>query len=281
MATTLDTTVNGMKLADSPMSPSIGPGTALLGKTLVSKLAEVMSAVAFVPKRGHNTFHGYDYATEADIVAAIRMELAQRSIVLLPGVSKWTREPVGEKGSVLTHLDMTFTFFDGETGEELTRPWLGAGTDKEDKGAYKAMTGGEKYFLLKTFLMPTGDDPEQETKQERGGRQRRQGRRDMAARDGVQNDTSVGNEGTSAARASGSTDHAFIDGDQQRQLIDAAKRAGWTKDVLQAYVRHTYGAWSRMPAVDFHAVLAQLSQPPEALATHGDRQQMASSEVRP
>jgi hypothetical protein len=27
------------------------------------------------------------------------------------------------------------------------------------------MTGGEKYFLLKTFLIPTGDDPEQETPQ--------------------------------------------------------------------------------------------------------------------
>jgi hypothetical protein len=133
-----------------------------MSKALAGKLAEVMASVDRIPKNGRNTFHNYDYATEADIVSAIRLELAQRSVVLLPAVTGSTREPVGEKGQVLTHLSMEFTFFDGESGESITRPWLGAGTDKEDKGAYKAMTGGEKYFLLKTFLIPTGDDPEAE-----------------------------------------------------------------------------------------------------------------------
>lgn len=129
---------------------------------LVAKLAEVMAAVERVPKRGRNDFHKYDYATEADIAATIRQELASRAVMLIPSVEGMTREAVGEKGSVLTTLKMTFTFMDGESGETLTRPWIGAGTDKEDKGAYKAMTGGEKYFLLKTFLMPTGDDPERD-----------------------------------------------------------------------------------------------------------------------
>lgn len=130
-------------------------------QSLVMKLAAVMAAVERIPKRGRNDFHNYDYATEADIVSAIRQELAQRHVMLLPAITGSEREKVGEKGSVLTHLRMEFTFLDGESGETLTRPWLGAGTDKEDKGAYKAMTGGEKYFLLKTFLIPTGDDPEQ------------------------------------------------------------------------------------------------------------------------
>jgi len=131
-------------------------------KTLVTKLAEVMAAVERVPKRGRNDFHGYDYATEADIAGVIRKELADRKVMLIPSVESADRVPVGDKGSVLTTLAMSFTFLDGESGEELTRKWAGAGTDKEDKGLYKAMTGGEKYFLLKTFLMPTGDDPERE-----------------------------------------------------------------------------------------------------------------------
>lgn len=131
-------------------------------RSLAKKMAEVMAAVNRIPKRGRNEFHKYDYATEADIVEAIRGELAQRHVILLPAITGKTRTPVGEKGSVLTELDMAFTFLDGDSGEELTRAWLGAGTDKEDKGAYKAMTGGEKYFLLKTFLIPTGDDPETE-----------------------------------------------------------------------------------------------------------------------
>lgn len=138
----------------------VANGTA--GKSLVMKLAEVMAAVERIPKRGRNDFHGYDYATEADIAATIRMELASRHVMLIPGAGAFHRDPVGEKGSVLTTLAMTFTFYDGESGESIERPWFGAGTDKEDKGLYKAFTGGEKYFLLKTFLMPTGDDPERE-----------------------------------------------------------------------------------------------------------------------
>lgn len=130
---------------------------------LIKKLAEVMKAVERIPKSGHNNFHNYDYATEADIVAAVRQLLAERNVMLIPAIVGRERESVGDKGSVLTQLDMTFTFFDGDSGEEKTFSWLGAGTDKEDKGAYKAMTGGEKYFLLKTFLIPTGDDPEAET----------------------------------------------------------------------------------------------------------------------
>ena len=129
-------------------------------RSLVRKLAEVMAAVERIPKRGRNSFHNYDYATEGDIAATVRNELAKRHVMLIPAITGMQRDPVGEKGQVLTTLTMEFTFLDGETGETLVRPWLGAGTDKEDKGAYKAMTGGEKYFLLKTFLMPTGDDPE-------------------------------------------------------------------------------------------------------------------------
>lgn len=139
------------------------PGT-VAPKSLVAKLAEVMAAVERIPKRGRNDFHKYDYATEADIVATVRQELAARQVMLIPAVEAVTRDPVGEKGSVLTTLVMSFTFLDGESSESITRPWLGCGSDKDDKGIYKAMTGGEKYFLLKTFLMPTGDDPEADDK---------------------------------------------------------------------------------------------------------------------
>lgn len=128
--------------------------------SLVKKLVEIMGEVERIPKRGFNTFHQYAYATEADIAEALRSEMAKRGVLLLPSITGETRHPVGEKGSVLTVLEMEMEFFDSETGETIKKPWRGYGTDKEDKGGYKAMTGGEKYFLLKSFLMPTGDDPE-------------------------------------------------------------------------------------------------------------------------
>jgi hypothetical protein len=136
-------------------------------RNLAKKLVEIMAAVKRIPKNGWNEFHKYHYAMEADIVEALRDELAQRNVLLLPAITGRSREAVGEKGQVVTHIEMEFTFIDADTGEAITRPWLGAGADKEDKGAYKAMTGGEKTFLLKTFMIPTGDDPEAEEVQQK------------------------------------------------------------------------------------------------------------------
>jgi hypothetical protein len=68
-----------------------------------------------------------------------------------------------EKGENITRLKLTMGFIDGETGEkESFGPFFAEGADKSDKGSYKAMTGAVKYALLKTFLIPTGDDPEVE-----------------------------------------------------------------------------------------------------------------------
>jgi hypothetical protein len=131
---------------------------------LWAKLADVMHAIGRVPKRGRNDFHGYDYATEADVVEAVRSELAMRKVILLPEISEERREIIGQtkagRDVCLTTLDMTFQFLDGESGETIVKRWRGWGIDESDKGGYKALTGAEKYFLLKTFLLPTGDDPE-------------------------------------------------------------------------------------------------------------------------
>jgi hypothetical protein len=133
---------------------------------LVKKLAEVMLAVERVAKRGTNDFHGYDYATEADVAEAIRTELADRHVVLIPEVTSIEHIPLPRPGNktpkFLTHIMGSFTFMDGETGEMIQRSFAGSGVDTDDKGLYKAMTGAEKYFLLKSFMIPTGDDPERD-----------------------------------------------------------------------------------------------------------------------
>jgi hypothetical protein len=128
--------------------------------TLAQKLAHVMGVVDRIPKRGRNEFHKYDYAAEADIVDAVRGELATVGVAFVPQVDSLTREACGEKGAYLTTIALTIRLIDGESGETLTVRWLGCGVDNQDKGLYKALTGAVKYFLLKTFLIPTGDDPE-------------------------------------------------------------------------------------------------------------------------
>jgi hypothetical protein len=132
-------------------------------KKLVQKLAEVMKEVKYIQKRGYNAFHKYKYATEADVAEKVREALAERSIVMIPSLtSHSTREHITSKGNreYITTVVMEFRFIDGETGETITFSMIGEGQDAGDKGPYKAMTGAQKYALMKTFMIPTGDDPE-------------------------------------------------------------------------------------------------------------------------
>jgi len=138
---------------------------------LYKKLAEVMGEVGRVAKNGKNTFHKYDYVTEADLVDAVRSKLADRNVILIPsveGVEERTITTDRGKASTVTTVRVAFTFCDGDTGATHRAEWAGAGDDSADKGIYKAYTGALKYFLMKSFLIATGDDPENDSRQSPG-----------------------------------------------------------------------------------------------------------------
>lgn len=135
---------------------------------LYKKLAAVMAEVGRVPKSGRNQFHKYDYVTEADLVDAVRDKLASRNVAMIPSVVDVGERTITTdrgKESTVTTVRMAFTFCDGDTGETFRAEWAGSGDDAGDKGIYKAYTGGLKYFLMKTFLIATGDDPENDSRQ--------------------------------------------------------------------------------------------------------------------
>lgn len=152
-------------------------------RSLVRKLSEVMAAVERVSKNGRNDFHKYAYVTEADLADAIRGELASRQVFIFPSIRKCERSMLDVetlkwddaarakvptiRKTQITEIEVEWTFVDGESDEERTIVVHGVGEDNVDKGFYKAFTGSEKYMLMKSFLIPTGDDPERETKEER------------------------------------------------------------------------------------------------------------------
>lgn len=133
-----------------------------------------MEEISHVPKNGRNNFHGYDYATEQDMLNAVRIKLAGEKIFISVKINKVEiKDFQNKKGEteLLTTIMTTHTFHDGETGESLECTSAGQGTDKGDKGIYKAITGATKYFISKNFLIPTGDDPESfDEKREAAGR---------------------------------------------------------------------------------------------------------------
>lgn len=128
-----------------------------LPKSIFTKIAKVMSEVSRVPKNGYNSFHKYNYATESDLTESIRSLLFDAKLAFFSSVLEQDRN--GE----FTKVKMEFTLADTETGETIKSVYWGEGQDKGDKGLYKAYTGATKYFLMKTFLIPTGDDPEGDT----------------------------------------------------------------------------------------------------------------------
>lgn len=144
-------------------------------KQLATKLARIMAEIETVAKTGYNDFHKYSYATEANILEAVRAKLSAASIFIYTSTDKTeiittvTRERrtmkdgtvvESEKASHITAVTTLHTIVDGESGEQFVVQGYGQGQDSGDKGGYKALTGAIKYFLLKTFMIPTGDDPE-------------------------------------------------------------------------------------------------------------------------
>jgi hypothetical protein len=137
-------------------------------KNLAQKMAQVMIDVTHVEKNGKNDFHKYKYATEADMVAPVRHALAKQGVCTIPRVVKeeWVKIVTkAGKEEFICRIKLEMDFTDGE--KVMTASACGEGQDAGDKAFYKAMTGATKYVICKTFLIPTGDDPEIDSEDER------------------------------------------------------------------------------------------------------------------
>lgn len=137
---------------------------------LVKKLTKVLGAVQEIPKSGYNSHFRYHYATESDITDELRSKLAAEGVFILThqleaSTREVSRAPkdatVGSptaKVVTITKVKLEHRITDGNA--ELVIHSFGEAEDGSDKGIYKAVTGAMKYFLLKNFLISTGDDPE-------------------------------------------------------------------------------------------------------------------------
>jgi hypothetical protein len=131
---------------------------------LRQKLAEVRRRIGYIQKRGHNERFNYSYVTAADIAGAVGDLLSELGVVVIPSLENITYESTTGRNETtrMARVVMAYTFSDVDSGEELVAKVAGQGLDTGDKAPYKAMTGALKYALLQSFLLATGDDPEDE-----------------------------------------------------------------------------------------------------------------------
>jgi hypothetical protein len=153
--------------------PAIEPGAPTLTSAPVvdplrlnlrQKLVEVRRRIGYIQKRGHNERANYSYVMAADIAGAVGDLLAELGVVVIPSLENITYESMAGRGETtrMARVVMAYTFSDVDSGEELVAKVAGQGLDVGDKAPYKAMTGALKYALLQSFLLATGDDPEDE-----------------------------------------------------------------------------------------------------------------------
>lgn len=129
---------------------------------LRQKLAEVRRRIGYIQKRGHNERSNYSYVTAADIAGSVGDILAELGVVVIPKLEDISYESAVGRGEAtrMARVIMAYTFADVDSGEEVVAKVAGQGLDPGDKAPYKAMTGALKYALLQSFLLATGDDPE-------------------------------------------------------------------------------------------------------------------------
>jgi hypothetical protein len=134
--------------------------------SLHRKLTEVMASVDWQKKTGRNTQQNYNFVTAEQIKDSVRGALAERRVMVYTSVKSVDRSEWQTKGgttmfSATIHGEVTFA--DGDSGELFTVEAAGEGMDSGDKALNKAQTAMLKYALINTFLIPTGDDPEQDS----------------------------------------------------------------------------------------------------------------------
>ena len=133
--------------------------------SIIKAIHEVKSKVQYVQKDGKNEFHGYKYASEGALIAALHPAIQAAGLVIIPS----GEELILPDAHGNTHVVMTYTLthISGDVWPDKIRTY-GAGGDKAkngnigDKGTYKALTGVNKYFLRQLFQIETGTDPEKD-----------------------------------------------------------------------------------------------------------------------
>lgn len=137
--------------------------------SILTKLVAVCASLPeTVATTGRNAHFAYNYASESDVLRAVRPAFIAQGLMLLPEILKvddvTTRDAKTDgaktitKTTVQTTVYYRFTIADSKSGETIALRWVGRGEDPSDKGPYKAMTGALKYLLRQLTLMAWGGE---------------------------------------------------------------------------------------------------------------------------
>ncbi len=123
---------------------------------IYQKIHAVMKDVEYLKKDDNVQYNKTKYKaiSEEKVTIAVRNSLVKNRLIILPVKQVHKRE------GTLSTVDVTYKIVDIDNGESLEVVSSGTGADTQDKGVGKAMTYAYKYMMLRTFAIPTGEDPD-------------------------------------------------------------------------------------------------------------------------
>jgi len=137
---------------------------------LYKAIRAVMGDVGYVQKVGKITDNRgkemYRFAGEAAMLRALRPTMLEHGLCMFPvGCELHETHEIlegkyGPKASRTVRVVSTYRLAH-ESGEHVDIQVAGEGTDSGDKATAKAMTIALKYAIRQTFLIETGDDPDE------------------------------------------------------------------------------------------------------------------------
>ena len=124
---------------------------------LYQKIQAVMKDVAYLCKDDKVEFGSTKYKaiSEEKVTSTVRASMIKNGLVMIPVGVEMKRE------GQITSTQNTYKIVDVDKPEDFELvASCGQGSDSQDKGSGKSMTYAFKYALLRTFMIPTGEDPD-------------------------------------------------------------------------------------------------------------------------
>ena len=132
---------------------------------IYQKLIEVRKAVPFLQKDASG--QQYKYNSSSQVIAAVRAKLDEMGLLLITELVNHNllsetieyvdKDRPKKTTTYFTEVDLLMTWVNAENPEEQIKiPWYAQGVDiAGEKGVGKALTYGEKTFMLKQFNIAT------------------------------------------------------------------------------------------------------------------------------
>lgn len=140
---------------------------------LYQKISKIMSEIEYLKKddkviTNQKTNAGYNAVSEEKVTSEIRKGLIKYGIVIIPIEQEHIRQDEvlkdqygNDKVNRITTVNVKYKMQNiDDINDYIIIASSGTGVDTQDKGVGKAMTYAYKYMLLRTFAIPTGDDPD-------------------------------------------------------------------------------------------------------------------------